>query len=155
VKFVKADGDNNLVFQLGRREKALLLELLKLYPVIPSAHYRISGTPSPEPDPNQQLLEESLAEHRNENARELDAMLHEPGRFQDTPAGYRLVLSPSSVEWLLQVLNDIRVGSWLHLGSPDEKKGKHLHLTLDNARYLWAMEMSGVFQSVLLAAREA
>ena len=104
---------------------------------------------------NQHLLEEALAEHRNENKKQLDAMLQEPGRFEDSPTGYRLSLSAGQVEWLLQVFNDIRVGSWLQLGSPDEKKGKRLRINLKNARYVWAMELSGHFQYVLLSARDA
>ena len=155
MKFVKTEGDN-LVFQIGRREKLLLLELLKLYPVVPPTHHRISGViESPEGESNQHLLEEALAEHRLDNKRQLEAMLSEPRRFQESPTGYRFVLTPYQVEWLLQVLNDIRVGSWLHLGSPDEKRGKRMRVTLQNARYLWAMELSGHFQYVLLSARGA
>jgi hypothetical protein len=153
VKFLKAEGDN-LVFQLGRREKTLLLELLKLYPLVPPAHHRISSSgDAPAAAGNQQLLDEALTEHRNENKRLLQAMLGEPERFQAAPGGYRFILSPYQLEWLLQVLNDVRVGSWLHLGSPDEKEGRRVRLSLQNARYLWAMELSGHFQQALLMAR--
>jgi hypothetical protein len=153
VKFLKADGDNFL-FQIGRREKNLLFDLLKMYPLTPPAHYRIGGSvDNPDAQANQHLLEEALAEHRSENKKQLEAMLQEPDRFVESPTGYRLTLSPYQLEWLLQVLNDIRVGSWLLLGSPDEKTGKRLKLNLQNARYLWAMELSGHFQYVLLSAR--
>jgi hypothetical protein len=100
------------------------------------------------------LLEEALTEHRNENKRALDSMLNEPNRFQETSTGYRLVLTSPQLEWLLQVLNDVRVGSWLQLGSPNEKEGKRLKLGLQNARYLWAMELSGHFEHALMTARE-
>jgi len=56
------------------------------------------------------------------------------------------------MEWLLQVLNDIRVGSWLILGEPDEKQGKPIALNDDNARYYAAMEFCGLFQMMLLDA---
>ena len=154
MRFFKTDGDH-LVFQLGRREKDLLLELLKMYPVVPESHHRISNaTDSPGMAANQKLLEEALAEHRNEKKAELQAMLDDPQRFRDSPSGYRLYLTPYQVEWLLQVLNDVRVGSWLALGSPDEKQGKQLHLDTSNARYLWAMELCGHFQVALLSVRE-
>ena len=152
MKFLKAEGDD-LVFELGRREKSLLLELLKLYPLVPPAHHRIStAADAPGAAANQQLLEEALTEHRNENKRQLDAMLQEAGRFQTVSGGYRLLLTPFQQEWLLQVLNDVRVGSWLHLGSPDEKEGRRVPLNVENARYLWAMELSGHFQQALLMA---
>jgi len=41
VKFAKAEADT-FVFQLGEREKDVLLEILKLYPLIPPSHHSIS-----------------------------------------------------------------------------------------------------------------
>jgi hypothetical protein len=154
VNFLKTEGDN-LVFGLGRREKALLLELLRMYPLVPPAHHRLStAADAPGADSNQPLLDEALAEHRAENRKQLEAMLEEPNRFRAQSGGFRLMLSPYELEWLLQVLNDVRVGSWLHLGSPDEKQGRRVRLSLQNARYLWAMELSGQFQQALLMGRE-
>jgi hypothetical protein len=63
-----------------------------------------------------------------------------------------MTLSAADVEWLLQVFNDVRVGSWVHLGLPEERIAK---LTLENAPHLWAMEMAGYFESQLLKALEA
>lgn len=154
MKFLKADGDN-LLFQMGRREKILLLDLLKLYPLVPPAHHRISGsTDDPKVEANQHLLDEAIAEHRAEIKKALDAMLLEPNRFEETSSGFRLALSSTQAEWLLQILNDIRVGSWLLLGSPDEKKGKRMRLGLQSARHLWAMELSGHFQFALLSSQQ-
>ncbi len=154
MKFLKTEGDKYL-FQIGRREKNLLLDLLKLYPVVPETHGRISQSESiPELEASQKLLEEALADHRREKRQELEAMLQEPKRFEEISSGYRFTLDPYQFEWLLQVLNDIRVGSWLQLGGPDEKQGKQMRLNLRNARFLWAMELSGHFQHTLLAARQ-
>ena len=151
MKFLKTEGEN-LVFHLGKREKGLLLDLLKMYPVVPPAHYRIS-TSDESLEGCQHLLDEALTEHRTENRRQLESMLGEPGRFQVVATGFRLVLSPAQLEWILQVLNDIRVGSWIQLGSPDEKRGKTIGLSLANARYLWAMELAGHIQSILLSGQ--
>ena len=155
MKYLKSDGEN-LVFQMGAREKTLLMELLKLYPLVPPGHHQI-GSPtekSVQTHPNQQLLEEAVAEHRQENKKQLDAMLQDPKRFRSAANGYQLVLSAYELEWLLQVLNDVRVGSWLLLGAPDEQDGARLRITAENARYLWAMELSGHFQYALLSARD-
>lgn len=152
MKYVTTENDH-LVFQIGKREKALLLDLLQMYPLVPPDHHRLTTeSDSPGQEANQLLLEEALAEHRRENRKQLEAMLQEPHRFRVAPTGYRLHLTPSEVEWVLQLLNDIRVGSWLLLGSPDAHQGKRLRLNLQNARYLWAMELAGHFQNVLLSA---
>ncbi len=79
-------------------------------------------------------------------------MLNQATRLQETDGAHRLTLSSPQMEWLLQVLNDIRVGSWLILGEPDEKKGKPIELNDANARYYAAMEFCGLFQMTLLDA---
>jgi hypothetical protein len=98
---------------------------------------------------NQRLLEEAVAEQRAANKKQLQTLLTDPRRFADTETGCRMTLSPADMEWLLQVLNDIRIGSWVRLGSPEERLEK---LTLKTAPHFWAMEMSGYFQSRLLEA---
>jgi hypothetical protein len=150
VKLVRA-GKNGHVLHLGRREKQLLLETIKLYPLVPAAHHRLSkerkGSTA---DENQQLLEDALAEQRQENRRQVLAMLNEPQRFHETKSGFELTLAPAQIEWLLQVFNDVRVGSWLALGEPEQDEAPDL--TEENAKYLLAMELCGLFESVLLAA---
>ena len=152
MKLIEGDG-GRFVFQLGKREKRLLFEILKLYPLVSASYQKLTKTGGP-PDlqASQQLLEESLAAQKRENRKQLQAMLNEEGRFQENQAGIRFLLDVSQAEWLLQVLNDIRVGSWLALGSPDEKKGKPIQLNEKNVHYLLAMEVSGQFQMALLEA---
>ena len=150
MKLIKREGED-FVLHIGRRERRLLLEVLKLYPLVPVARHRVSQT-AKQMDEHQTLLEEALAERRQENKRQLVAVLHEEQRLKETDAGYHLTLSAPQMEWLLQVLNDIRVGSWLILGEPDEKKGKPVALTSQNARHYAAMEFCGLFQMTLLDA---
>ena len=152
MKLIKREGED-FVLHIGRRERRLLLEVLKLYPLVPVGRHRVSQT-AKQMDEHQTLLEEALAERRQENKRQLVAMLREEQRFKETDTGYRLTLSAPQMEWLLQVLNDIRVGSWLILGEPDEKKGKPVALTSENARHYAAMEFCGLFQMTLLDAVE-
>jgi hypothetical protein len=154
VKFAKREEDT-FVFEIGIRERDVLAELLELYPAIPASHHRITRDGgSFADDEHQKLLEQALAEHRQQNKAQLQALLTEEGRFQSTPSGYHLFLSRAQVEWLLQVINDIRVGSWLILGSPDEMKGRPVELTEGNARYLWAMELCSYLEALLLDALE-
>jgi hypothetical protein len=150
VKLIRS-GKTQLTFSIGTREKRLLFQLLKLYPLVPPAHHKLSKTSNgPAHDENQELLEEALAEQRRENRKQVLAMLEEPGRFRETDKGIELSLKPPQVEWLLQVLNDVRVGAWLALGEPDELRLPEINEA--NAPYLLAMEGAGYFESELLDA---
>ena len=144
-------GKSVLVFQLSSREKQLLFETLELYPLVPAAHHRLSSKGSKnEADENERLLEESLTEQRKENRKQVQALLEQPVRFREAKEGFTFSLKHPEVEWLLQVLNDVRVGSWLALGEPEHDKLPSLNK--QNFRYLVAMEVSGAFESLLLAA---
>jgi len=150
VRFVRT-GKNGHVFHFSLREKQLLFETLKLYPLVPASHPRLSkGKATPQSDENQRLLEDSLAEQRAENRRQMLAMLNDAERFREVKTGFELALAPGDLEWLLQVLNDVRVGSWLKLGEPEQ--GSEPEVNSRNAKYLIAMELGGMFESVLLSA---
>jgi hypothetical protein len=153
VKLIRVTK-GNFLFHLGKREKLLLTQVLRLYPRIPPATFRLSKSGKlPDAQANQRLLEESLAEQREQNRKTLHAFLTDPRRFTDTESGSRLSLSPSELEWLLQILNDVRVGSWIILGSPDQNVEFKL-LNEKTAADFWAMEMSLQFQLRLLDALE-
>jgi hypothetical protein len=104
----------------------------------------------PDAEASQRLLDEALTEQRSENKNQLKAFLEAPQRFQERETGCRFALSSSEAEWLLQILNDIRVGSWIILGSPEQKSQLRL-LNEQTAPHFWAMEMAGCFQMELLA----
>ena len=145
-------SDKRLVLQLGLREGNLLLQVLKRYPRVPSAHQPISKAGlRRHQEENQRLLDEALAEQRADCKKQLQALLDDPRRFQKEDRGYRLCLSPADTEWFMQILNDIRVGSWIILGSPEERRGA---LSAKTAADFWAMELAGAFQMELLSALE-
>jgi hypothetical protein len=149
MKLVKATK-TRLVFEMGQREGRSLPQILKLYPCVPSAHHVLSKSGRvPDAEGNQQLLDEALAEQREENRQQVRALLADANRFGHTDTGARLSLSLVEVEWLMQVLNDVRVGSWVMLGSPDKKPAE---LNATTARHFLAMEMAGYFQMQLLEA---
>jgi hypothetical protein len=151
MKLVRATK-TGLVFDLGQREEQMLLRLLKLYPCVPAAHHVLSKAGRlPAAEANQQLLDEALAEQRAQNKKQLQTLLANPHRLDRTDSGARLSLSPAEAEWFIQVLNDIRVGSWILLGSPD---GRPMELTPEKAPHFVAMERAGYFQMQLLEALE-
>ncbi|HSU54331.1 MAG TPA: hypothetical protein VLT36_09750 [Candidatus Dormibacteraeota bacterium] len=149
MKLLRA-SKGNFQFHLAVGEKRLLCEVLTFYPCVPPAHHQLSKSGIlPDAAAASALLSEALSEQRNENKRQLVAFLSDPARFVAVERGYRLSISPAEVEWLLQVLNDIRVGSWIKLGSPEDPR---LELNEKNMLDAWAMELAGEFEMQLLAA---
>lgn len=143
--------DGKWVFAFGKKQKLLLLALLQLYPRIPPAHHRLTKSPPPGDDTNQRLLEDALADQRRENKANLSAFLADPARLRETESGCQITLNDADLEWLLQVLNDVRVGSWVLLGSP-ESDLPELAINEQTAPHIWAMHVAGHFQMQLLEA---
>lgn len=154
MKVIKRE-DTHCSFLIGKREREMLFSLLQRYPTISTVHFRTRNpSHSEESKQNQELLEEALADQQKENRRQLEQMLAEPGRFTANDLGYTFRLNSSEIEWLLQVLNDIRVGSWIQLGEPDPKSTASPPLTEQTMLLAWAMEIAGLFQSALLEATQ-
>ena len=149
MKFVKADK-GKYSFQIAKTEREVLFNLVELYPLIPVSHQRLTKFED-RPD-DQQLLEESLDEQRKKNRAEIQKMLKAKSRFRENKKGYRFSLKAEQVEWLLQVFNDLRVGSWLALGSPDGLEQTIAALNENNTQYFWTMELATEFQVALLNA---
>jgi hypothetical protein len=141
VKLIKS-GRGQYQFQLASREKDLLLQILDLYPRIPAGHQRLTKGVAKD-DSNQQLLSDFLAETRSQNRQKLQTLLSDPRRLHHADNEWRLVLSSEDVEWVLQMLNDVRIGSWIELGSPETPAAA---LKAETAPIFWAMEMAGFFQ---------
>jgi hypothetical protein len=140
-------------FQLDRKERQVLLALLALYPVIPAAHQRLSKTENR--SEGEQLLEASLATQRNDNKRQIQSMVHGATTLSENQDGCALSLSQAQMEWLLQVLNDVRVGSWIAMGSPNGPEETLAALNMKTGPHFWALEMAGHFQMEFLRAIRA
>ena len=94
------------VFTLAPREKDLLELVLRLYPVIPSAHQPLSKSSTTD-KANQHLLDEALAEQRKENKNLVENLLTDPKRFHAAGDSVEMTLTGAEIEWVLQVLNDV------------------------------------------------
>ena len=146
MKIIRA-GDHFLC-QLGKEERKLLWDLLKLYPCVsPAATPNLPGGRNS----SNALLEEALAEQRAENKKRVQLFLRNRHRSEDPDKNFRFSLSSAELEWLLQILNDVRIGNWIFLGSPDEKFELKL-LDEKTAPHFWAMEMAGHFEMQILSA---
>ena len=139
-----------LVFSLNLVEQRIFLEILGLYPLVPASHQKLSTKlQDPKILEAQHLLDEALAEQRAHHKERVEAWLKEKGRFRRTKAGVNLAIPHSDTEWLLQILNDIRIGSWLLLGSPNDRPEPE---EIDEELHpIWAaLEVTSIFQMALL-----
>jgi hypothetical protein len=150
VKLLRVHN-NRYIFDLEEQEQEVLAMILRLYPVIPSAHQPVSKSVPSADNPSQRLIDEAMAEQRDENKKLVETLLADPRRFSHTQTSCRMKLKAEEIDWLLQVLNDVRVGNWILLGSPDEDAWNS-EPTSENAPFVWAMELAGMFQSILLDA---
>lgn len=142
--------ENQLTFDLGDQQKLLLERILKEYPVAGDSLHPISKSGESVELPDQQeLLAEALAENRAEMKRRIGNFLRDPRRFERTETGWRITILSRQLNWLLQVLNEIRIGSWRQLDCPEPDD---LTLALENPEPFFRMELSGQFQHVLLCA---
>jgi hypothetical protein len=149
-------SESACTFLIGKRERDVFLGLLRRYPVLSGAHYRSrGGAKSDAARANQELLEEALAEQQRENRRNLEEMLAQPARFQESEFGYTFTLSAAELEWMLQILNDIRVGSWVQLGEPNTNLPGFPQVNEQNIEVAWALEIAGNFEQSLLDAAGA
>jgi hypothetical protein len=149
VKFIKAEKET-FCFQIDSREKRLLFQVLERYPLVPVSHHQICKGEERRED--QALLEEAVVAQRKAHKRQVQALMRSKSRFREHKHGYQFSLKAPQMEWLLQVLNDVRVGSWLAIGSPDGPVETYAALNEKTAPYFWAMEVAGHFQMILLAA---
>jgi hypothetical protein len=152
VKFLSRNGDQ-FAFLMNRQERELFLVTLSYYPLLNPDYHRLtknldSGLLAEE----QQLLRQAMEERHKSHKKQLTEFLAGVPKEPDETGNFELRLSRSEMEWLLTVLNDVRVGSWDILGRPDYKELKKVNQHSKNSHYLALMEMSGIFQSIFLHA---
>lgn len=107
---------------------------------------------SPETNDGQALLVEALAAQKQESKRVFQGLWTRRLREQMSPHGYVLTLNATEAECLLQIVNEIRVGSWIKVGSPGLTPGWQPPVAVETVKYLHAMEICGTLQMQLLAA---
>jgi hypothetical protein len=156
IRSQKSGGDPvAFVFEISKQEVEWLLAVLKFYPQLDSDYHQITQGVAAEIVAGQQLLEEAMAQRRGEHKRKLDKFLATPGRFRlEAPDQFRFLLATEQMDWMLQILNDVRVGCWVKLGRPELEPVCAKKLNVEEARTMAILELSGFFQMVLLGACE-
>jgi hypothetical protein len=152
MKLLERAGER-LVFRMSAREKQLLLRLLSFYPLQSESLSKLSKSADVRFDDANELLVEARREQRSELSGWLARRLSEGAALVTAGTGWRLVLDGADAERLLQVLNEIRVGAWLKLGSPENLDA----VEPDDAAVAQAplhglMMLTGQFEMVLVHA---
>lgn len=144
-----------LVFRLSSAERGWFTKILRCYPVVPASHATLTRGQAPGLREHEPLLREALAEQRDGLRRRIATWLAAADRWPPADKGHRLSVPRGDGEWLLQVLNDVRVGSWLRLGSPEELPRDPAALAPERQLDFAQMELSGAFEMILLESMEA
>jgi hypothetical protein len=147
-----SSGPANHTFLLADRERVLLMQLMGMYPRVPAAHHKATRAPTPQTAETERLLKDALSEQQQGSRKIAAAFLNDPGRFRKREHGWDLTLTDTEVEWLLEILNDIRVGSWLALGAPEDLES--LRVGEEPPIDLLFMELAGFFQMQIIHAIE-
>jgi hypothetical protein len=139
-------------YHLNQREAGCLRSLLQKFPITANVPARISRTDAdPKTVEREKLLNESLAEHRKELKKQAANLLG-AGKFKRGESGCLLTLNPEEREILLQILNDIRIGSWHVLGEPEELDPETSPQTVKDLVFYNLMNLAGYFEAAFLHA---
>lgn len=150
MKFLKAAKDN-LFFHIHPEGRAALRMLIRNYPAIEASHFELSKFADlDDVEEDQEFLEQALSDEQQSNQARARALIADKGRFHKTDEGFLLRLSRDDIELLLQVLNDVRIGFWVRLGSPDDGMEMELRRDPKSAPLLATMQVCGFFQGALL-----
>ena len=140
-------------YQLSRVEAQALRSLIKLFPTTAHVAVRITQTDTdPKAAEREKLLNESLAEHREELRRKAQHLMS-GDRLRLQHDRYVLGIGLDDREILLQILNDIRVESWRALGQPDDLDPP-ANLSQDEQVHHNRMSLAGYFECNFLNLEE-
>jgi hypothetical protein len=146
-----ARQDGRLRFQLRGPEAGALQWLLARYPLHDRCGQSLgprAQAPCAEAD---DLLRQALAEQQAERRAWLQTL---PVTGPEAKPPALLELDPEHAEWLLQILNDLRIGAWTRLGRPDEKAERRLTAP-EQLEWLAVMELAAQFEMALIAGLHA
>jgi hypothetical protein len=157
MKFIRSQkpfgAGRPFVFHISRREKAMLLATLRLFPLLDPSYHQLSRSPKTTIADDQEWLEEAMDQQQKDHKKKLNQLLSNDQRFfKEGQGDLFFTLTGEQMEWLLRVLNEIRVGSWVRLGRPEMDAARKIRPAAAQARFFTAMDLSGYFEAVLLEA---
>lgn len=157
MKFIRSQkaraADRPFVFLITPQEKKVLLQTLQMYPVVNKMEHRLSRNPDAAGKAAQEWLEEAMRQQRKDYDKRLGQFLANSRLyFKEAKDELHLTLTGEQMEWLLRILNAIRVGSWERLGRPEMETVRTLAQGGRRHTFISLMELTGYFESALLEA---
>jgi hypothetical protein len=147
--------DGQFEMRMEKDEWTALSDLLSQYPLTPAEHHSLNSEDHPDPDlkESDQWLRESVSSHHTERETQLKQWVKsvkpdDSGSDIEYPATF----DAERADWLIEILNDLRVGSWLSLDCPSPEEVSEKSWQSKDWPTIWAMEVSGMYQSILLKA---
>ncbi|HEX4342976.1 MAG TPA: hypothetical protein VH255_06275 [Verrucomicrobiae bacterium] len=144
--------DDVFVFGFEAIEKRALLDTLKSISSIPPSRQPLSKSTLLATAENQRLLDESLAAQRVQNQKEITALLTKPDRLKRVANQWQFTVTRPEIEILLQMLNDVRLGSWTALGCPDLDREDGVTIDEESLPYVLRMELAGHLEEFFIRA---
>ena len=148
-------SEKELSLLLHRGEALLLLGAFHEYPMMPNEKRSLARKEDyPQLVEAEEFLRSSIREHEEGNRGRLRTWLGAGWVPHQTDVLLRIALEDR--DWILQVLNDLHVGSWHELGCPDfEEQKRILSRTKpgsDEFRRLFTLFLTMEMQALLLDA---
>lgn len=151
MKLLVREADR-LVFRMNAREKTLMERLLSFYPLQTETVASLNKNGDARLEEADQLLVDALKEQKKELTAWLARRVCEGEAFVESGGHWKLTLTGGDVERMLQVLNELRVGSWVKLGRPTNLDDVAVGASLSGAPLHALMMLTGQFQMVLVSA---
>ncbi|MDB6027911.1 MAG: hypothetical protein JWM68_4134 [Verrucomicrobiales bacterium] len=153
MKLLSSKKDT-LVFEFTTKEKELFLAAISFYPLLNPDYHRLSKTVDEKNAAEQQLLRDAMEEQRRDHKKQLEEFIDSIDWEGENGKKFQISLSTERIDWLLRVLNDVRVGAWDIVGRPNHEQRDKINLQSKNSHYYGVMELSGFFQTAFLHALE-
>ena len=152
MKLLSHVGDR-LVFLLSDRDHRAWRHLARLSGETRRRQPGISRGPSPSLPPGVKAeFSAAVQDSRTFAGKFLRLLANDSTHMVRGTGGYGLTVTRAEFETLLQALNDIKLGLWEQMGSPDLEKGESPGLNLENLRRLHSIDIVNLLQMQLLQA---
>lgn len=151
MKLVRqTEGDR--IYRLRGVEARLFVAVLSQFPCVKPAHQRASMTGEGAAfEEAEALLAAATAERAQQRLAELHQWLRANDRFKSVAKSLELQVERGRIEWLLQILNDVRVGLWVRLGSPQDLEAATHSASAEATTQFMLLDAAGMFQMALLS----
>ena len=139
------------IIALSETETTFLKKTLVNYPLVSNESRELTRSEDHEDlEEDTELLRSSLQELTDHSQKKLTEWIASDEILALVDDEWRLSVPNEDMDWFLQILNDLRVGSWQQLDCPSPDEIKALPLSPDIIEPLWTMELTGLLQSFLL-----